>query len=865
VHDLNPYADDSLQLVMTLTKPDGTTTLKWGFFMREAKWNSGNQLARLTEDHTASLHPYHVRFRFAPDMEGPWQFNISVKAPYTSTTSGASLPAISLTGFSLHCAPRLPDNRGPLSVDPNNRRTLWFGDIEPQEPFFALGVNMADIRHGNFGANAQPFPQFGWFKFFRRDMDQFTNSFSLLHDAGGNFARVWLMPNIFAPEYVNLGVYDKYHIFPVCSNGLGVEHISSGQFQSWAFDQLVDRARSSNIYLQVCFEPSTPGIAYEMYQWGQHPYVSNFVEPSRNPDGIYDVKRFFYRDGDMNTVGPDLSCESGDVFYYWKRKLKYMMSRWGYSVNLPILEPFNETNQMLTYRHQDLRNGQEGLCIENHLDWPPDPYLPHTINKWVSDISRYVRGTVDPDDPQGSFLGESSKLFLMSYTDSETATIGDEPNGPLNIPQFLPFTNPDVDLIDVHRAQYPDLLNEANAVDARTYDFVEHTAKFWDAYPGGNGPKKPFNQGEAQHYTYFEIPNPIPGLPPTFEFGPPIEGIFHNYDVSFHNELWASAFSGKFAAGTTWHWERVFWWPDALPPPPFDLFNQEQIGPFTSALGGINSLDIGLGEPIEIPNRRIHHHFRPLADLLNRPSVVELGIFNDHFTAKNFFDDDDSDGINELEAYYLLSDWSTAIGWVHNRNASVAKSFYVRSVPDDQNFLGCTTPTATSITLSGFFSLHAHYITWFPTRIGSTVLPPDTEDPEPLMSTVDGDLVIDLTGQFNGIADNYLDTLRSDYAFVITPQPFFKMLNQPDVHVEPTVDWDFSLYPNPTRDLLTLGFSDEAAKEVILLDVSGRRVWLDQNITTVTTQVPTSQFAKGVYWVYVATADGRKVKKVIIH
>jgi hypothetical protein len=37
-HDLNPYADDSLQLVMTLTRPDGLQSMKWGFFMREGKW-----------------------------------------------------------------------------------------------------------------------------------------------------------------------------------------------------------------------------------------------------------------------------------------------------------------------------------------------------------------------------------------------------------------------------------------------------------------------------------------------------------------------------------------------------------------------------------------------------------------------------------------------------------------------------------------------------------------------------------------------------------------------------------------------------------------------------------------------------------
>ena len=80
---LNPYADDSLQLVMLLTDPDGQPRMKWGYFMREAKWESEDETAPLVEDTDHPLHPYHIRFRVAPDMEGPWSFTLSVQAPHT--------------------------------------------------------------------------------------------------------------------------------------------------------------------------------------------------------------------------------------------------------------------------------------------------------------------------------------------------------------------------------------------------------------------------------------------------------------------------------------------------------------------------------------------------------------------------------------------------------------------------------------------------------------------------------------------------------------------------------------------------------------------------------------------------------------
>jgi hypothetical protein len=346
-----------------------------------------------------------------------------------------------------------------------------------------------------------------------------------------------------------------------------------------------------------------------------------------------------------------------------------------------------------------------------------------------------------------------------------------------------------------------------------------------------------------------------------------MEKLFHNYNVTYHNELWASVFSGKFAAGTTWHRERVFWWPDALPVPPQDEANQFQFydfQQFSTAVGDENGLLIN-GEIRLVRNKRLHDHFRLLADLLNRPSVVDLGIFSGNFTPRVFFDSSQFNP-NPLECYYLQTDLSTAIGWVHNRNASVAKSFYVKSGAGNENFLGCTAPATASITLRGFFPLHAHYVTWFPTRIGATDLPPDSEFPNTLLeSDANGDIVINLDDEFIGVTNNYLDTLHSDYAFVITPQPFFKSLHQLADETVPPDGWDFTLYPNPTRGLLILGFSDDVIKDVFLLDGSGRRVASYSNVNSQRFHISTEQLAKGAYWVFVSTGDQSKTKKLIIH
>lgn len=855
-HDLNPYADDSLRLLIALSKPDGSQTLKWGYFMREGKWSATNATAILKEDLTNVLHPYNIRFRFTPDQEGPWLFSLLIQAPFTSSLTDIALPNLEYSGYAFVSDPPMADNHGHLQVNENNRRTLKFED---DTPFFGLGTNMADKRWPHaWNDTLGP-------RLLRRDFDQMWETMDELHSVGGNFLRMWLIRGLFAPEWVNLGVYDAYHAayscFPNDPNTVPQVH-GNGQFQCWAFDQMLDHARENNIYLQLCIDPYPPIVAYDAPHWVMHPFL-RFLKPFRdNTPGAnpYDLKRFFYScEGDID---PDdtqaVRLLDGGAFYFWKRRYKYIMNRWGYSVNVPIIEPFNEVDQMLTYRYSDLRPnalGESPLCPDDRLEWHADDKLPPTYNDWLTDIIDYVRGPVDQEHPVSSPLGETHKLFLT----------GTGLDGTTHEDYYQPHHNPRVDLADVHIGFYPALQNERTMIDWRNHEGWKHAQDCM-----ANFSEKPFNQGEYTQFSFIKIPNPIPGQPALIDRND-VDGFFHNYDVSFHNEIWTSAFSGRFVAGSSWSWARVFWWENTLPTAPADNSNVEQIGPFTNQLPipgqpntGINYLDLGLGIPVPITNRKLHQNFRPLADLLFRPSVQDLGFFDGNFTAEKIFDENPNNP-NPIECYYLKNtENNTAIGWIHNRNASVAKSFYVKRDNLFQNFLGCTAPALSSIELPDFASGNEYYITWFPTRmnIDPTDLPSDAADVD-----MNSSVLLDFSSRpFGGVFNNYLDTLHSDYAFVITPVPFVKSLHLPAVQDVPArTDWDFSVYPNPARESFVLQFSDESIKDVTLLDVSGRRVAQYPNVVGPSLQVRTDHFAMGVYWVHVATEMNSKIKKLIIH
>jgi hypothetical protein len=857
LHDLNPYADDSLQVVIKLTRPDGSQTMRWGYYMKEAEWIGNSTFDSISLNPTSPLNPYHIRFRFAPELEGLWNVELSLKAPYTLTTAGGVLPTIQFSGLQLVCDPPLPDNNGHLRVNEVNRRTMVFeGDPSTDAddlPYFAIGINMADKsrRDTEHPTNRH------WAKYYRGDYNEMLSTMEELHEVGGNFMRMFLLRNIFAPEWVNLGVYDAFKTPQVCdisvqnacgNGGWTTDITGDCQFQCWAFDQMLDQARENGIYIQLCIDPYPPIVEYERFLWGAHPYHLHFVEPKRQTVGNpYDLKRFFYSNVDPeDTESPRLHDEG--VFYYWKRKYKYIMSRWGWSVNVPIIEPFNEIDQMLSYRDADMVHNPSnpthpsdpckfygGICLENRVDWEYDPDLPPTYNDWLTELIAFVKDPVDMQSPEDSPLGEQHKLFLTGTGSGGTP----EPD------YLLPCTNPLLDLVDVHQGMFnpQDLKGYSAGVDA-----------FRDAL-ASNGIKKPFNHGEFTHYVYREFNGEDYDLSP----------FFHNYDKAFHDELWASAFSGKFAAGSSWHWGRVFWWEGSQKAPPPDPNNNFQsnhpVYQFDNRRSEWNRLRVD-NSNYWVQNRTAYHNFKPLTDLLNHPSWTTYNLFGGEYKVRQ------NEDFTDFEAYYLQNGApgepsTVAIGWVRNRKASIFNSYYLGST--EQQFFGCTPPnpaTSDLLYLPGFVP-GGYFVSWFPTRMNSTVLPPDG----PISTSFSGTIALDLQNQFGSIENDFLDTLRADYAFIITPEPFVKSLQHLDEPADAldNMGWDFAVFPNPAHGEFVLQFSEDTTRDISILDVSGRLVAKYTNVTGMLVSFPEIRLAQGAYWVLAKQSDRRKAKKLIIN
>ncbi len=824
-HDLNPYADDSLLLLLHLTSPSGVQKLKWGFYMKEAQWSDpADPIAVLEESTGGPLDPYNVRFRFAPDEEGLWQFAITVRAPHTLSSTHDPLPDLHYADYSLECTAPLPDNHGYLEVHPVNRRILRFQD---GTPFFGMGVNMADTRHWYM----QGVPSDWWRQFYMQDLDQMTVSMERLAGVGGNFMRMFLMPYLFAPEWVNAGVYDAYKVPLLCDQSFSANcnvfdatgHEGNCQTQAKGFDILLEHARDHSIYLQLCIDPYLTGAAYETFLWGAHPLVRHFAEA--NASGRpYDVRELFFADGDPGNL-------NSGAFYYWKRKYKYLMARWGWSVNIAAIEPFNELDHMLGFREHDLSSGgQCDVCPENQVDWPAQPQLPGIIDQWFTALSQYIRDPALPAQPENSPLGESDKLLACSF-------------GMLGMPvdYYDLLGNSAIDLIDVHRGMGESTLELSSS--------WEESQLFRSTNPS-NGHYKPFNRGEHNYYAMVDADND-PSNGKEYESSK----VYLNYDVSFHNEIWASAFFGNYATGTTWHWERIFWWKDGLPGAPHPN-NPYQTTPPSNVLNAVNNIDLGLGYGFPIRNRTLYHHFKPLRDFLTDLNIQALGLFDEEYTSHQIVLDPWSP---DYECYYMMNSTNdVAIGWVHNMRAYWKNNYWVRA--GTENILGCTVPQNSSPTISiAGFPAGDYYVSWFPTRMNTTVCPADYQ-----VSSSGGFVSLQFQpGDFNAITSNWLDTLHSDYAFVVAP---FSVKNAVETISEKNGHYDFSIYPNPAHDRVTISLQDDdEIVSIILYDQTGRMIGTTSGSGGSTHRMVLPDMEPGMYLVEVRSDSGQGTKKLIIN
>jgi hypothetical protein len=718
-------------------------------------------------------------------------------------------------------------------------------------PFFGIGENMADVSH-YWHSSPNGNPNLGWLTYYKRDFWDVTNSMNEMSEAGGNYMRMAMFRWLYAIESEHLGVYDRYDDnAPCCNDGTSSNGHQYGnrQYNLWALDQIFNLAREKGIYIQLATDYTYPHSAYQTHFWGNNCYVTNYVyRPNDTPP--YDHPEYY-----LIGTHPDPQVQGS--LYYWKRKFKYFSSRWGYAVNIAAYETMGEVDKYLGYTNQNLTNAP-GIC-DNKVTYSESSAVRTTIYDWHTEIGDYLKNILT-----------DKHMLTVSYTPYGTYHYSG--NAAAERDYHNLFYHPRIDLIDIHH--YDD---GQEMFGGSRYDNPGHIGRYWmtnefvncNTCPASNGQTydglgvdKPFHMGECSTWGKDINVNPNGTAVNTS-----VSKLYDNYEVSFHNELWATAMMGNFTTGLSWAWHVIHWWPDALhgPRPEFP-FNPTP----SNQLGDVNEIQpdiLGIVTPVFIENKKIFHDYKPLSEFMS-----SINQYYSLFPTSKLIPRKYINPSNGIEVYYLLADdGETGFGWVHNYYKYWGNAYYGYQGTTTENYGGCLEETSPSqsFVLEGLNSFAEYSVSFHTTRMldnseASQVLPNNYT-----AFSIGNTLSVPITGAILGCDTSNISTGTSaDFAFSFSGMPFRKA--RPDSQENPVVknaNIEVTINPSPGSGIININVSDfqnYMRCSLDIFDCIGKNLLKNVRLDNDNYWLDLSIFPKGIYYLRVVADSNFKMKKLII-
>ncbi len=196
-----------------------------------------------------------------------------------------------------------------------------------------LRVDAKDPEYFSFADGSFYYPlgqNVGW------DSDEnYKKIFAAMGSTGQNWSRVWMSNWSFGLEWKEMGFF----------RGLGNYNLVNAE----RLDRLMDLAAQNGIYLQLVFDFHGAFSSKVNPEWMNNPY-------NRANGGLLNKADDFWTDSKAREL--------------YKRRLRYIVARWGYSPNIMAWEFFNEINFS-------------------------DNFEPEKETAWLKDMSAWLK-SIDP-------------------------------------------------------------------------------------------------------------------------------------------------------------------------------------------------------------------------------------------------------------------------------------------------------------------------------------------------------------------------------------------------------------------------------------------------------------------------------------
>ncbi len=315
----NPYDPEDIDLSAQLISPSGKNYKVNGFYFQNYKrtGNSGMNADKNTCIIKEILEPQGKpvwKIRFTPNEAGLWkyQINLMIKEGF-DTTPWRTFRCVESKnpGFiRVEDGSRLREN--PLLkkfLPPRDRHYFVFDD---GKPYFPIGENLA-------------WPE------GQRKTYSYDDWCAALKQNGCNFFRLWFAPWFLALEWKETGL-GKYN-----------------QERSWDLDYIIDLSQRLDLYFMLCFTDHGQLSVSHNPEWKNNPYN-------------------FQNGGPCKTPAEFLTNEKAKKLF--KMRLRYIVSRFGFSPNIMAWEWFNEAD----------------LSDTNNID---------ELTAWIKEMNQYLK-EIDP-------------------------------------------------------------------------------------------------------------------------------------------------------------------------------------------------------------------------------------------------------------------------------------------------------------------------------------------------------------------------------------------------------------------------------------------------------------------------------------
>lgn len=278
---INPFAEEDLCISGEFRAPSGKVIRRDAFYYQPYKADIGEN--RWRKDSTSS----NFRIRFAPDETGEWLCTVHIRV------RGEIIERLSPLSFKVQAS----ESKGHLLLPGKKAANPFvFTTAEDGKGFFAIGEN---ITHSNY-IELDP-----------RSHERHKRWLKELADVGGNFVRLEMGAQNFLVDWDDLHDY------------------SSRLPRAAAFDEIVDLCMERGLYF-ILFNHHVEYEAREEHKnWPDRP-----VQWDNNP---------FKKQLGMNN--PDEVFSSEKAWHYFKRRYRYLFSRWAYAPQFAIYE-FSELDNM---------------------------------------------------------------------------------------------------------------------------------------------------------------------------------------------------------------------------------------------------------------------------------------------------------------------------------------------------------------------------------------------------------------------------------------------------------------------------------------------------------------------------------------